>query len=43
MRLKLRQVIRQIKAHKFGQMTLSEFPRFDPGYRRAVHAPMCVR
>jgi hypothetical protein len=41
MRLKIKKVIRQIKVHEF-QKTL-DYPIFDPGYRRAAHAPMCVR
>lgn len=43
MRLKIRKIIKQIKAGLFGQVTLSHFPIPDPGFRRAAHAPMCIR
>ena len=37
-------VKRQIRHKEFGgQRELSVFLKPDPGYRRAAHAPMCVR
>jgi len=44
MKMKLRKIIRQIRHKEFGgQRELSLFLKPDPGYRRAAHAPMCVR
>lgn len=40
MKLRVKKVLKQIKEHKFGQ-TILFAP--DPGHRRAVHAPMCIR
>ena len=42
MRQKIRKVIRQIRAHQFGQPA-PEFLSFDPGFRRRAHAPPCIR
>jgi hypothetical protein len=40
----VRAVKRQIRKKEFGgQRELSLFLKPDPGYRRAAHAPMCVR
>ena len=40
----VRVVRRQIRHKEFGgQRELSLFLKPDPGYRRAAHAPMCVR
>jgi hypothetical protein len=40
----VRTVKRQIRHREFGgQRQLSVFLKPDPGYRRAVRAPMCVR
>ena len=46
MRLKVRKVIKDIKAGRFGQSVqsaLSRFPDPDPGDRRRARACMCVR
>ena len=43
MKLKIRKVIQQIRAQKFGQVPLSQFPVPDPGDRRRAHAPLCIR
>jgi len=46
MRLKIRKIIRQIRAGQFGRGPVVEpLPHavVDPGHRRRAHAPMCVR
>jgi hypothetical protein len=40
MKLKMKKVLAQIKAHKFG-VQYYQVP--DPQFRRAAHAPMCLR
>jgi hypothetical protein len=43
MKLRLRKIIKQIKAHQFGQPERVAYTMPDPGDRRRAHAPMCVR
>jgi hypothetical protein len=43
MRLKLRKILNQIKRHEFGPPKPAPYPVVDPGFRRRVRAPMCVR
>lgn len=44
MKLKIQKIIRQIKAHEFGKPAEPQaYPSMDPGFRRAVRAPPCIR
>ena len=43
MRLRLRKIIKQIRAGEFGPPKPVPYPIADPGFRRRVHAPLCLR
>ena len=43
MRIAIRKIIKQIKRGEFGPTKPAPYPVIDPGFRRRVHAPMCVR
>ena len=43
MRLKIRKIIKDIKAGRFGQTVLSQFPDPDPGDRRRARMCLCIR
>ena len=43
MRLKIREIIKQIKRREFGNPDRILYPIQDAGYRKRCHAPPCLR